>query len=477
MELSTYPIFGRHPATKTGLFQEVFPTVPIYHLAAKIISRSAGRSSVACAAYRAGALLSDERTGQIYDFTRKNGIEFSGIFTPKNSPDWANDREVLWNTIEAIEKRKDAQLAREIELALPHEFTPEQRRYLVQDFIKENFIRKGFVCDVAIHEPGKHGDDRNYHAHILTTFRTLDENGFSPTKDRTQNSRETLEYWRERWAEHGARYLERFGHTKEADRFRYAHKTLSEQRIEALNRGDLEYAESLDREPTIHQGPHVDAMERQGIETNIGDENRAIRERNAQREQLRNAAKALTGELSPVPQPVQPETHHEWEVSKRRVETENRTATQWNEVLDRRAEMRKSFKEAGQSITGVVSTHPATGKGSNGSHEYGTTTEITRYRLNLSQDPMRHLCGWLDENRAGWDRGFLLPTGSLTGLVGTDGMRPLRAEETEKLKQQKLEQDKSKIKEEWQEYLDDVLKSLQPRETKTEKVDNLTLKK
>ena len=92
---------------------------------------------------------------------------------PKDAPEWAHDRNRLWNQAERAEKRKDAQLAREIEVSLPHELTAQQREWLVKDFAREAFVRQGYAVDIAIHAPDKDSDDRNHHAHLMVTMRTL----------------------------------------------------------------------------------------------------------------------------------------------------------------------------------------------------------------------------------------------------------------------------------------------------------------
>ncbi|KAA8419801.1 conjugal transfer protein TraA, partial [Acetobacter sp. DmW_125130] len=143
----------------------------IYHLSVKSISRSAGRSVVAAAAYRAGQELTDERQGLTHDYTRKQGVEDAFIVAPDGA-DWAQDRNALWNAAEAAEKRKDAKTGREYELALPAELDADARKELARDFAAELVERYGVVADVAIHEPGRQGDNRNHHVHILTTTRT-----------------------------------------------------------------------------------------------------------------------------------------------------------------------------------------------------------------------------------------------------------------------------------------------------------------
>lgn len=243
----------------------------IYHLKATAISRGAGKSVTAKAAYNARAFIANERTGDVHDYRRKAGLLFSGIYAPANAPEWAKDREQLWNAVEQVEKRKDSTLAREYEVSLPHELTDEQRRYLVQDFVKENFTRKGYVADVNIHEPDAKSDERNHHAHILVTDRRLEKEGFAADKKERQgmgNNIAELERIRVSWAKHVNHHLERWGIETRVD-----YRTLVEQ--------------GIDREPTKHRGPHVDAMERKGIATERGEEARAIEARNHERAMLK----------------------------------------------------------------------------------------------------------------------------------------------------------------------------------------------
>lgn len=251
----------------------------IYGCRVKIVGRSQGHSAVAGAAYRARAELTDARTGQRHDYTRAYGgtdLAFAGIYAPENAPAWARDRQRLWDAVEAAETRKDSQLAREFQVDLPHELTEQQNRWLVQDFVKENFTRKGYVADVAIHRAHEWGDARNVHAHIMTTTRAVDENGFVAMKDETTNSKAQLREWRESWAKHLAHHLERHGFEKEAVRMVVGHLTLPRQQAEAIKRGDLEWAKQLDRLPQIHFGKAAAAMERRGVETDKGDTLREI---------------------------------------------------------------------------------------------------------------------------------------------------------------------------------------------------------
>jgi ATP-dependent exoDNAse (exonuclease V) alpha subunit len=219
----------------------------IFHLTTKIVSRGSGQSAVAKAAYNSREKILQERTGEISDYRRKGRPLFSGIFTPDDAPEWMHDRSKLWNAVESTEKRKDSQLAREVEISLPHELTDEQREWLVKDFVREQFTRKGMVADVNIHHPSREGDERNHHAHILLTMRRVNGEGFGE-KVREWNSAGQLERWREAWEHTANRHLDRHGHEERVDR------------------RSLE-AQGVDREPTTHRGPFVDAIERKGIKT------------------------------------------------------------------------------------------------------------------------------------------------------------------------------------------------------------------
>jgi hypothetical protein len=222
--------------------------VAIFHLSVKTVSRSAGRSATAAAAYRAGVEITDERTGEIHDYQRKAGVVSAELFLPAGAPEWANDRAKLWNAAEESEKRKNSTVAREFEVALPSELSADQRRELAHDFARELVKRHGFAVDVAIHAPGKDGDSKNHHAHILCTTRKLTAEGFTE-KTRELDDRATgaaeVTHWRERWAGSTNAALERAGHAERVD-----HRSLE--------------AQGIDREPTVHLGPSATAIERRG---------------------------------------------------------------------------------------------------------------------------------------------------------------------------------------------------------------------
>jgi hypothetical protein len=193
-----------------------------------MISRSAGRSATAAAAYRSATHIEDHRTGLSFDYRARSGVDHVEILAPAHAPEWAQDRAALWNAVEAAETRKNSQVAREIRVALPAELDQAQRAELVRDFCQRQFVDRGMVADIALHAPGREGDDRNHHAHILLTTREIAAEGFT-TKNRDWNAVEVLEGWREAWAQDANLALELAGHGERID-----HRTLEAQRIEAL---------------------------------------------------------------------------------------------------------------------------------------------------------------------------------------------------------------------------------------------------
>jgi Ti-type conjugative transfer relaxase TraA len=172
----------------------------IYHLHVKVIGRKSGSSAVASAAYRAGSRLRDERLERSHDFSGKRGVVHSEVMLPKNAPQGWTDRERLWNDVEALEVRKDAQLAREIEFAIPREMTQAQGIELARDFVRGEFIDRGMIADLNVHWDMAEDGSPKPHAHVMLTMRAVDENGFGP-KAREWNRSEMVERWRERWAE------------------------------------------------------------------------------------------------------------------------------------------------------------------------------------------------------------------------------------------------------------------------------------
>ncbi len=249
----------------------------IYRFEAKVIARSQGRSATASAAYRAGESIDDQRTGTVFDYTRKRGVLSAEILTPPNTPAWMEDRARLWNAVEKAEKRKDAQLARDLLLSLPHELTRQQRRALLREFVTTEFVAHGMIADVAIHAPDRVADERNYHAHVLLTMRELAADGFG-LKVREWNATAQLEAWREHWADAINRHLEQHGHAARVD-----HRSLTDQ--------------GIDREPEPKQGPVATEMEREGRPSHAGDDRRATQARNEDRAALEAELDSAAAEI------------------------------------------------------------------------------------------------------------------------------------------------------------------------------------
>jgi len=172
----------------------------IYHLHVKVIGRKAGSSAVASAAYRSASRLRDERLGREQDFSGKRGVVHSEVMLPENAPEAWRDRERLWNSVEAFEVRKDAQLAREVEFALPRELTEAQGIELARDFVRGEFVGLGMIADLNVHRDRAEDGMPKPHAHVMLTMRAVDESGFG-RKVRDWNRPAMVERWRERWAE------------------------------------------------------------------------------------------------------------------------------------------------------------------------------------------------------------------------------------------------------------------------------------
>src|SRR5579863_9461946 len=172
----------------------------IYHLHVKVIGRKSGSSAVASAAYRSGSRLRDERIERSHDFSGKRGVVHSEVMLPENAPGAWSDRERLWNDVEAFEVRKDAQLAREVEFAIPREMTQAQGIELARDFVRGEFVDRGMIADLNVHWDMAEDGMPKPHAHVMLTMRSVNEDGFGP-KVREWNRTAMVERWRERWAE------------------------------------------------------------------------------------------------------------------------------------------------------------------------------------------------------------------------------------------------------------------------------------
>jgi hypothetical protein len=241
--------------------------VAILFCRAQVIKRSEGRSAIACAAYRCGMELEDRRTGQRHDYSRKQGVMAQGILAPEGAPEWVQDPGQLWNRVEAGETRKDAQLARELVIAIPHEIEGEYRDYLIKNILRP-LVRDGAVAHYALHAPSRDGDERNIHAHVMLTMRRLTADGeFSAKKAREWNEKPYLETVKKTIERETNRMMERLGH---------------DQRVSV----ELEEGQ----QPTRHLGRKASWLERKGIKTERGEQNREIEAENERRKQEQERA-------------------------------------------------------------------------------------------------------------------------------------------------------------------------------------------
>ncbi len=308
----------------------------MYRLSIKLIGRGGGRSIVAAAAYRSGEKLHNDETGLTHDFSRKGGIELSEVLLPENAPTKYLDRQILWNEVQKVEIRSNAQFAREIQVSFPYEMTKEERIECIRSFIQENFVSKGMIADWAYHNPEPL--EHNPHAHILLSCRgfnedgewnaktktvfanerdehgravynpekpsydqndrentaqyripVLDENGNQKTRERKGkgveklweritipqndwNDHKNAEIWRASWAEHCNRYL--------APENQIDHRSYARQ--------------GIDKVPTIYAGISAIKIEEKGGFSERMEINRGINQQNVIRAQIKAISKEIT---------------------------------------------------------------------------------------------------------------------------------------------------------------------------------------
>lgn len=257
----------------------------IYHFSVKAISRSDGRSVVACAAYRSGEKLVCNYYGKEQDYTRKTGVEHTQIYAPENTRTELLNRQTLWNVVEKVENRKDSNLAREFEIAFPQELNAEQRKEMLNELCLELVKKHGVIVDAAIHAPhtSSGSDERNYHAHIMFTGRQIDlgTGNFAKKRNRDfnkENSSETVRWWREKFANIANKHLELAGYAPTLDHRSYADQG---NKLEA----------------TIHEGNKVTQLRRRGLETEISISNDLIKQRNAEKIKSEQLLKDLDQEI------------------------------------------------------------------------------------------------------------------------------------------------------------------------------------
>ena len=272
-------------------------TIAIYHCSIKIVSRGKGKSVVAAAAYRSGEKLTNEWDGLTHDYTKKGGVVHSEILLPAHAPPAFSDRSTLWNSVELSEKSNNAQLAREVEIALPVELSREEQTRLVREYCSSQFVSKGMIADFNLHDTG----GGNPHAHILLTMRPLDEKGAWLPKSKKEyvldengekirlpsgryktrkvdlvdwNNRENAEVWRRAWADLTNEFLAQNNRPERID-----HRSYERQGIDQI--------------PTVHVGVSATQMEKKGIVTERGELNRSIKAANRILREIRRLVRGL----------------------------------------------------------------------------------------------------------------------------------------------------------------------------------------
>ena len=272
-------------------------TIAIYHCSIKIVSRGKGKSAVAAAAYRSGEKLTNEWDGLTHDYTKKGGVVHSEILLPAHAPPAFSDRSTLWNSVELSEKSNNAQLAREVEIALPVELSREEQTRLVREYCSSQFVSKGMIADFNLHDTG----GGNPHAHILLTMRPLDEKGAWLPKSKKEyvldengerirlpsgryktrkvdlvdwNNRENAEVWRRAWADLANEFLAQNNRPERID-----HRSYERQGIDQI--------------PTVHVGVSATQMEKKGIVTERGELNRNIKAANRILREIRRLVRGL----------------------------------------------------------------------------------------------------------------------------------------------------------------------------------------
>ena len=290
----------------------------IYHFSIKMIGRSVGKSIIAAAAYRSGTRMKDEETGLVHDFRRKRGVIHTEIILCDSAPKEYSSRKALWSAVQQIEKSKDAQLARELEIALPQELSKEQQIDLIRSYIREEFISQGMSADICIHNKETDGGKSNPHAHVLLTTRGINPDGTWQPKERKVyeldadgnripiidpatgfqkigprnakmwkrksvkvnlwNSQDNAERWRAAWADAVNRKLRESGIFTTVD-----HRSYKRQGLDII--------------PTQHEGYAAREIERRGGISEICEENRQVRVLNTAIEQNVNERTSVETEL------------------------------------------------------------------------------------------------------------------------------------------------------------------------------------
>ncbi|QKG75267.1 MobA/MobL family protein [Streptococcus canis] len=301
-----------------------------FHFSVNIISRGKGKSAVASAAYISGEKIKNEWDGVTHDYTKKQGVISKEIYLPDHAPKEYKERKTLWNSVELFEKNSNAQLARNFIISLPKELSIEENKKMIEEYVKNNFVKEGMIVDLAIHDESREGN-QNIHAHIMTIVRPINEDGTWGQKSKkeyildekgekvlnkngkpktrkveltTWNDKGNVEKWRENFSDLCNGYLAKNDIEKRVD-----HRSFKRQGIKQI--------------PTIHLGASASAMERKGIRTEKGDINREIKKQNELLKNIGNEIKKITSWLAGFKDKLK-ESYKEYkDQSKKQIENES----------------------------------------------------------------------------------------------------------------------------------------------------------
>ena len=280
--------------------------MPVPHLEIRIVQRSKGSSAVAGAAYQAGEKLFSEYDQKMKNYLYKKEVVYTEVMLPTNAPPGYADRATLWNAAEEVEKQWNSQLARRFVVALPREAPTEMYPQMMQEYCREHFVSKGMCCDFAIHDPDPPG--HNPHCHIMLTMRAIDENGKWLPKSRKvydlDENGERIRLPSGNWKSHKEDTVD-WNEQYHAEEWRHGWELVQNKYLELAGspeRVDMRSYErqGLDKIPTVHMGAAVCALERKGIETNIGNLNRDIKAANRMMNAIRSTIRNLRNWIADI---------------------------------------------------------------------------------------------------------------------------------------------------------------------------------
>ena len=280
--------------------------MPVPHLEIRIVQRSKGSSAVAGAAYQAGEKLFSEYDQKMKNYLYKKEVVYTEVMLPTNAPPGYADRATLWNAAEEVEKQWNSQLARRFVVALPRETPTEMYPQMMQEYCREHFVSKGMCCDFAIHDPDPPG--HNPHCHIMLTMRAIDENGKWLPKSRKvydlDENGERIRLPSGNWKSHKEDTVD-WNEQYHAEEWRHGWELVQNKYLELAGspeRVDMRSYErqGLDKIPTVHMGAAVCALERKGIETNIGNLNRDIKAANRMMNAIRSTIRNLRNWIADI---------------------------------------------------------------------------------------------------------------------------------------------------------------------------------